>query len=73
MMLVGDGTTTATVLSLRNEERRIEKCCSGSKPISIKLGNGKGYTIFGNSDKWNLPQPVEDIQSIPTATYSGND
>jgi chaperonin GroEL (HSP60 family) len=60
-------------LSLRNGERRIEKCCRG-KPISIKLGMEKA-TQYLVTQINEFAQPVEDIQSIQqVATISsGND
>ena len=49
--VAGDGTTTATVLSLCHGERRIKKCCSRSKSNFNKIRNGKSYSIFSYANK----------------------
>ncbi len=71
--VVGDGTTTATVLARAIVTQGLKNVTAGANPISIKNGIEKGVVAIVDFLKNEVAKPVTGDEIVQVASISAND
>ena len=71
--IVGDGTTTATVLTQAIVNEGLKNVTAGANPVALNRGLHKAANAIVNELVSNISKPVEDDEIANVASISAND